>query len=97
MMQIGGLGFVSASQEIGNSKSGQVSEGFGSDFQLIININPEKSLSENGNRIRDGKVLVEENFNMLDLPLMVSTLLKNVNPEKDGLNSTLIIGRNRKL
>ena len=43
------------------------------------------------NRIRDGKVLVEENVNMFDLPLMVSTLLKNVNPEKDGLNSTLLL------
>ena len=28
---------------------------------------------------------------MFDLPSMVSTLLKNVNPEKDGLNSRLIL------
>ena len=27
----------------------------------------------------------------LDLPSMVSTLLKSVNPEKDGLNSTLFL------
>ena len=85
MMQIGAMGFVPASQEIGNSKSGQVSEGFGSILATLTN--PEKSLPENGKSNKDGKVLVEENVNMFDLPLMLSTLLNNVNLEKDGIDS----------
>ena len=36
----------------------------------------------------DLTLLVEENFETLDLPSMVSTLLKSVNPEKDGLDSS---------
>lgn len=83
-MQIGAMGFVPASQEIGNSKSGQVSEGFGSVLATLTN--SEKSLPENGKSNKSGKVLVEENVNMFDLPLMLSTLLNNVNLEKDGID-----------
>ena len=89
MMQIGAMGFVPASQEIGNSKSGQVSEGFGSILATLTN--PEKSLPENGKSNKNGKVLVEENVNMFDLPLMLSTLLKNVNLEKDGIDSRSLL------
>ena len=55
MMQIGAMGFVPASQEIGNSKSGQVSEGFGSVLATLTN--PEKSLPENGESNKSRKSL----------------------------------------
>ena len=51
MMQIGAMGFVPVSQEIGNSKSGQVSEGFGSILATLTN--PENKKIDNiGKRSR---------------------------------------------
>ena len=47
--------------------------------------------SQSLNLDEDLTLLVEENFETFNLPSMVSTLLKSVNPEKDGLDSTLFL------
>ena len=116
-MQVGALSFVPISQEISDSKVGQVSEGFGSILSTLTN--PEKNLPENRNLDGDGKVLEGENLPILKEELQqliqfliesinqigilcneftsLSTLLKSVNLEKDGIRFYVDTGRNRKL
>ena len=76
-MQVGALSFVPISQEISDSKVGQVSEGFGSILSTLTN--PEKNLSENRNLDGNGKGLEGENLPMLkeELQQLIQLLNKS--------------------
>ena len=63
MMQIGAMGLVSVSQEIGNSKSGQVSEGFGSVLSALTQPENKKIDHIEKNQLERIFLLRRMNFN----------------------------------